>query len=213
MHPTSGDAALLDLFCIQENEDDPTDCTKPLNPPMPEISAGRLNLNTRNWKGIAAALCGTLKDQDSILGPVLSNNIAKELVNWTHADPSDAANKGKSPLSNISELVGTYTTGTGGVIEQGYAGFSSYLPSLFAAASVHSVASRITSVVRALSDVGQTRTWNLMIDVIAQTGRYPQSASGLDQFLVEGEKRYWVHVAIDRITGQVIDQLWEPVSE
>jgi hypothetical protein len=32
---------------------------------------------------------------------------------------------------------------------------------------------------------GQTRTWNLMIDVIAQTGRYKPSASTLAGFLVE----------------------------
>jgi hypothetical protein len=52
-----------------------------------------------------------------------------------------------------------------------------------------------------------------MIDVFAQTGRYPQSATSLDQFLVEGEKRYWLHVAIDRCTGEVLDQQLEPVTE
>ena len=31
--------------------------------------------------------------------------------------------------------------------------------------------------IRALASVGQTRVWNLLIDVVAQTGRYPQSAS------------------------------------
>jgi hypothetical protein len=67
--------------------------------------------------------------------------------------------------------------------------------------------------VRALSDTTQTRTWVLMIDVIAQSGRYPPAATDLSQFIVEGEKRYWLHVAIDRFTGEVIDQQLEAVYE
>ena len=67
--------------------------------------------------------------------------------------------------------------------------------------------------IRAFANVGQTRVWNLMIDVVAQTGRYPKSATALDQFVVEGEQRCWVHVAIDRLTGQVIDQQVEVVKE
>ena len=69
------------------------------------------------------------------------------------------------------------------------------------------------SVIRAFSDAGQTRTWNLMIDVIAQSGHYPPNASTLAGFLVEGEQHYWVHVAIDRFTGQVIDKQIEVVNE
>src|SRR5439155_9427667 len=69
------------------------------------------------------------------------------------------------------------------------------------------------SVIRAFSDAGQTRTWNLLIDVIAQSGRYPPNASTLAGFLVEGEQHYWVHVAIDRFTGQVIDKQIEVVNE
>ena len=68
-------------------------------------------------------------------------------------------------------------------------------------------------VARALSDTGQTRTWNLMIDAIAQSGRYPPPATNLSDFVVEGEKRYWLHVAIDRFTGEVIDQQLELVNE
>jgi hypothetical protein len=68
-------------------------------------------------------------------------------------------------------------------------------------------------VLRAFSDATQTRTWNLMIDVIAQSGRYPPTAKTLADFIVEGEKRYWLHIAIDRFTGEVIDQQLEAVYE
>ncbi len=69
------------------------------------------------------------------------------------------------------------------------------------------------ATVRALSNAGTTRVWNLMIDVIAQTGRFPSSAGSLANFNVEGERRYWVHVAIDRYTGKVLDQQIEEVKE
>jgi hypothetical protein len=69
-------------------------------------------------------------------------------------------------------------------------------------------------VPRALSDARQTRTWNLLIDVVAQTGHFKPSATSLqNDFIVEGEEHYWLHVAIDRFTGQVIDKQIEVVKE
>jgi hypothetical protein len=55
-----------------------------------------------------------------------------------------------------------------------------------------------------------------MIDIIAQSGRYPPNvtdATDLRKFVVQGEKRYWLHVAIDRFTGEVVDQELEAVYE
>jgi len=75
------------------------------------------------------------------------------------------------------------------------------------------VKSQREAVPRAIASVTQTRTWNLMIDVIAQSGRYPPGTTDLAKFNVEGEQRYWVHVAIDRFTGQVIDKQIEVVQE
>ncbi len=72
------------------------------------------------------------------------------------------------------------------------------------------------TITRVLAEVGQTRTWNLMIDVIAQTGKYaPGTASITDpsKFTVEGEKRYWLHIAIDRYDGTVLGQQLEEVTE
>ena len=54
------------------------------------------------------------------------------------------------------------------------------------------------TIARALAEVGQTRTWNLMIDVIAQTGHYGPNAQNLTDFIPEGEKRYWLHIALAR---------------
>ena len=56
------------------------------------------------------------------------------------------------------------------------------------------------SVARALAEMGQTRTWNLLIDVIAQSGKYKPNAPDLtgSNFVVEGEKRYWLHISLGR---------------
>jgi hypothetical protein len=58
-----------------------------------------------------------------------------------------------------------------------------------------------------------TGVGNLLIDVVAQSGRYPPGETDPKKFIVEGEQHYWVHVAIDRFTGQVIDRQVEVVRE
>jgi len=60
----------------------------------------------------------------------------------------------------------------------------------------------------------QTRIWNLLVDLIAQTGHFKLNAASLqNDFVVEGEQHYWVHVTIDRFTGQVLDRQVEVVKE
>jgi hypothetical protein len=57
------------------------------------------------------------------------------------------------------------------------------------------------TVARAIAEIGQTRTWNLLIDVIAQTGKYAPGTTDVTdgtKFTVEGEKRYWLHIALGR---------------
>jgi hypothetical protein len=69
------------------------------------------------------------------------------------------------------------------------------------------------TIARALAEVVQTRTWGLLIDLVAQTGHYAPNATDLPQFVVEGEKRYWLHVAIDRFDGTIVGQQLEEVTE
>jgi hypothetical protein len=72
------------------------------------------------------------------------------------------------------------------------------------------------TIARALAEVGQARTWNLMIDVIAQTGNYAPGTPDLtdpSKFIVQGEKRYWLHIALDRDDGVVLGTQLEEVVE
>jgi hypothetical protein len=75
------------------------------------------------------------------------------------------------------------------------------------------IKTRREAVVRSLASIHNERTWNLFIDVIAQTGKFSTGAKRLNDFSVEGERRYWLHIAIDRYTGEVVDELREMVLE
>jgi len=66
---------------------------------------------------------------------------------------------------------------------------------------------------RSLADVSSTGTWNLLIDLVVQAGSFPSNATSLDTFRVEGERRYWVNIAIDRSTGKIISSDPELVLE
>ena len=150
------------------------------------MEAGKTSLNTRQplvLKAILSKALQRLNDSTTAISSTQRDNIVTALTNLTTAQP----------ILNKAELV----------------------TRLAADPSVTILGSKEARecVIRAFSDACQTRTWNLTIDVIAQSGRYPPNASTLAGFLVEGEQRYWVHVAIDRFTGQVIDKQIEVVNE
>jgi hypothetical protein len=195
MCPESGDSALLDVFCVRE------DATPD------SLVAGKVNLNTRNQPVLQALLMGAYKDEFS---PTATTNqlisteaatIASLLINRTTTNP----------LRWSSELVGRLVNSS----TKTYDGFSADLTGAFVGTDTNtpSIERRRESTLRALAESGTTRVWNMMIDVVAQTGRIPPGASGLDQFMVEGESRFWIHVAIDRMTGTILDQQIEPVNE
>jgi hypothetical protein len=55
-----------------------------------------------------------------------------------------------------------------------------------------------------------------MIDVVAQTGNYAPGTPNLTdpaKFIVQGEKRYWLHIALDRDGGAVLGTQLEQVVE
>ena len=165
-------------------------------------------------------------------------NVAAKLLSIT-----TSTNVWQGPLTNVGDLVGHYVNSAGAgagatdvntvtanyysgsanssnSVQFTYAGLSGALDStVYAATGAITNSSNYKSkrlresAIRALADVGQTRVWNLMIDVVAQSGRYGPNATALPQFIVDGEKRYWIHVAIDRSTGSVIDEQIEVVTE
>jgi hypothetical protein len=181
----SGDAALLDLFTVSKSDSN--------------VVAGRINLNTQNQPSLYAVLNNTVSDAVGTTPapstPNLSkpSQIATDMVAFTASGSANGPLVGKDQIA--TKFVSNLTTGD------------------FSGSDEQYVKARREGVTRALADVGQTRTWNLMIDIVAQAGRYPPAATSLSQFVVEGERHYWLHVAIDRFTGQVIDQQLEAVTQ
>lgn len=156
-----------------------------LSGPTP-LSAGGVSPNTPYYQVAAALLAGTEQNATGTasISSAAAKSIAQALVTLST----------QKPFANRVELVNR----------------------LMSAASVSSLSankSNREAVIRALAENAETRTWNLLIDVIAQSGTYPVNATKLDDFFVRGERRYWLHVAIDRYTGKILDRQLEVVTE
>jgi len=251
--PESGDAALLDIFCINEVDN------------ANAVVAGKVNLNTRQAAVLGAIVNEAYIDDpkagtDPTVGSIAPNsNLGSRIATAVVTRTADTNSYG--PFSNISELIGKWRARTAvrpgiaynptpgananvdlplgspnnGYVDgqTSYTGFSGAASNAATSGNPENLSDAIAASslptqlktglsqiqrfreapIRALASAGQTRVWNLMIDVVAQAGRMPQTASGLDKFAVSGERRYWVHVAIDRLTGNVIDKQVEVVKE
>jgi hypothetical protein len=134
--------------------------------------AGILNLNTKNAPVVAAVIKSALTQDgtNNYVAGTTATTAAGAIQSATASTPALT----RADVARLAETVGT----TIGASEE-----------------------QKETIARALAEVGQTRTWNLLVDVIAQTGRYSPDATNVNQsnkFTVEGEKRYWLHIALGR---------------
>ena len=200
----SADAGLLDIFAIN---DGPALFDSNGNfagmGAVPTMTAGSVNLNSTQAADLQAIFAG------SIL-----NEIGATPVSPTGAGPTDApvlasqvvSATATTPMQNKSELITRVDPSTGAKLVE------TILPP--GPNDNQAVKAQREVVARTLSSVSQTRVWNLVIDVVAQSGRFKPNAGNLqNDFVVEGEQHYWVHVAIDRFTGEVLDKQIEVVNE
>jgi hypothetical protein len=161
-----------------------TDNKATYNLPYP-LRAGPVNINTRNSAVIAAILKSALPNEPPTTAGVPSSAATPAATLIAAATNTQPA-IGRHDIARLAEAVGT---------------------------TIGSTEEQKETVARALSDTTQTRTWGLLIDVVAQSGRYPPGETDLRKFVVEGEQHYWVHVAIDRFTGWVLAKQIEVVNE
>ena len=143
-----------------------------------------MNLNTRQPLVLASLLSGTVTSGSGTISSVTAATYASNMVAATSV----------SPLTNRTQLVDLVNS------------------NVIATSGDTKKLSR-EAAVRTLAEPGQTRTWNLLIDVIAQDGKFTASPATAANFNVLGERRAWVSVAIDRITGRVIDSKTEEINE
>lgn len=184
----SADGALLDLFAVTDE---------------PSITAGQVNLNNAPAPVLQAILARTLKNE--AVNPALLSGTATVSGTSEAALIAQqlAAQLAASPLRNRAELPAA--------VEATVKTLSGSIPDLVNKACAE-------APVRALAPVANTRTWNLLVDLIAQTGSFPPTSAATPEalnsaFVVQGERRYWLHIAIDRITGKVVGQQLEVVYE
>jgi hypothetical protein len=134
--------------------------------------AGIVNLNTKNAPVLATIIKGALSKNETTnyVGQTAAMNAAQAIVTETTARPA-------LTRADVARLAGV------------------------AGGQIGSSEEEKETIARALAEIGQTRNWNLFIDLIAQTGRYAPDATTITQankFTVEGEKRYWLHIALGR---------------
>lgn len=182
----SPDAGLLDLFSANDYSD------------SSGMRGGVVSLNSRQAPALGGVLTGTIRREDT--PRVIAGGA-----------PSPSPSPLASPSANTAAISLTLSTISAPLVNR--AGLATLIGNETGLGASAPKTQR-ESIARALGETVQTRTWNLLIDVIAQTGRYPPNAASLQNgFVVDGEQRYWVHVAIDRFTGQVIDKQIEVVNE
>jgi len=229
--PESGDSVMLDTFCINEPPASAmvagkVDLNTRQAPVLKTIVSGAYYDETANAYSDAGSA-----GPSYTLSPITATEagkVAAKLVGIT----TDTTDGWRGPLPNISSLVGRYVASPGTIgantdlysftetvtgSTSVYAGLSAALDSTVLTSGISNSGNKIQrfreAAIRPLADAGQVRVWNLLIDVVVQTGRYPTTATGLDQFAVDGEKRIWLHVAIDRLTGTVLDKQVEVVAQ
>lgn len=158
--------------------------------------SGTVSLNTQNPGVLSAILRGATSQDNTSAAATVAFVTQTSATNAANNIVSNAAN-GTATNPAIGRAAVTRLAAAGG-------------------AAVGASEEEQESIARALAEVGQTRTWGLMIDLIAQSGKYPPNitaAADLAKFVVQAEKRYWLHIAIDRFTGKVIDQQLEVIYE
>ncbi|HEY8898826.1 MAG TPA: hypothetical protein VIM61_00225 [Chthoniobacterales bacterium] len=200
--PESGDSALLDVFCVNEMSD------------PSGMVAGKFDLNTSQVPVVKAIIEGAYQNElsanasfggaNNVVADTTAEAVANSLVRRTNSTSA-----GQGPFTNVADLVGYYIGGATNY--NAYQGFGRDIETISPKPTTWPIQRYTEAAVRALSNTGQTRVWNLMIDVIAQSGKIPAGGTDLAKFAVDGEKRYWVHLAIDRFTGKVLDKQVEEV--
>jgi len=152
------------------------------------VPAGRVNPNSAPVPVLAALLAGGVADSG---GTTLSASAINALATSFRGVATN------TPFVSRADIVAQYM-GTNAV-----SGLD----------NVSKLKAQREAVLRAVAESANTRTWNLFIDIVAQSGRYPKGNTNPTAFRVEGERRYWLHVAIDRYTGEIVDRQIEVVEE
>ena len=235
--PETADAALLDVFCLTEAP--PLDAAagaplvagkvnlNTLQEPVlramlsgalkDELGGATLSAGALGEAGrAAAALVDRTSGTKAWLGPLANNAelagrlFGKDLVSIGTSDSvyTSTVHRTTTEPGRNADMQASRDR-----VEWHFSGYSADLGVGVLAASKDRKTQRLReSALRALADGGQTRVWNLFFDLVVQSGGFPRNAGSLNEFVRESEVRLWVFVAIDRLSGEILEQQTEWVS-
>jgi Tfp pilus assembly protein PilX len=151
------------------------------------VVAGRVNLNSRQTAVLKTILLNANKFSSTVLSDSEAQTIAQAIVTESASNPF--LDKGDLVTRVFNKGSGTDPL------------------------SSDTFKTRREAALRALSEMGTTRTWNFLIDLVAQTGRFTAASKTGSDFMVQSEERVWIHVSIDRMTGEILEIRKENVNE
>lgn len=216
--PYSADRLVLDVFSIEDSA----------------TVSGKINPNTASEPVLKALLRGTLRDPSNPNWTDPTDGSATSQVPDTNADKvaaalanlnagtsaSDAVTSASNLAKHLSETPASAVVNQFvGPVTLGPADLDKKLPLTplptagDASSSFSSYKIQTENFLRALSSTTDARNWQLMLDVVAQSGRLAPPGANFQDFLVEGQKRYFVYLTLDRITGEILNKYIEPVYE
>jgi hypothetical protein len=159
------------------------------------IVAGKVDLNTAPAPVLESLLVGAEKKTGSEVTSAQATALAPAIRSAL------TASGGNNTLTNIAELGKKITS-------------NAAVASALGTNADAAIKTQREVLTRALGDVGQVRTWNLLADIVAQVGRFPApTALAAGDFVVEGEQRMWSSIAIDRPTATVVNSQTENIHE
>ena len=213
LNPESADRFLLSIFCLHSNDDYEA----------PLVRAGRININTASAEVLSTLFAQAAIDYDEELtiDEETAQELGEQLYEYLHEQTATDGNGGENLVMDLSEFVGSLDGDTAINGEHTDETLMQQLAETFANAQSDTsgtanlnevVTARKHVVARALSDNVTTRSWNFTVDLIVEEGALSRAAESLADFIPQGSRRYWIHLSIDRLTGQVLDRHVEQVA-
>jgi len=153
---------------------------------------GKINPNLARVETLQALVRGSSLDPSSSSNSTVSSSTADSVANIF-----GGLNPVSSPIHSSANMTARLSTSPVSKADGGYSPYKT----------------KAENFIRALSSTTDTRNWQLMLDVVAQSGRIAPSSTNFQDFVVEGQKRFFVYLTLDRITGEIVDKYVEPVYE
>lgn len=185
----------IDFFSERSGDSALLDVFSVSESPDDGVVANRVSLNSVQNEVLRAMLKEGLRRDAG--GPLGTPNTADLLSDAELTTLIDAirTTRTANPFLNRSELV------------------SRVMGSVPASGTSFTIKRQREALIRAVTDMVETNNWNLMLDIVAQSGRLRPGGSAAADFIVDGESRRWEFFSLERNTALLVDRTGEDFTE